>query len=421
MILISSFDPIQKNFNINYFELGLIVTIYYFFSFLGASFWSFQMSKNSRIDIIKICSIFWLVGIFFISFSKLYFMILIGSSFLGFSLESIPLITLNIIGIISNNNNKGFWNSLYWIFQGSGGVFGIFITGLLYGLYKIDWRIILCSIVLLLFIALLNIIKLVKRENELQINSDLIDTPIGIMKHDGMKFNFNQIFIFLKNKVNIVLIIYFLVYVPIIYFNNVWIQKNWIDIHNLSQSLASISMLFTSGGEFLGLIFGGFLIDKIMKKKKYSILFWLGIIVCFLSAPMFYFGYSIQWTIVNDYDNDLNFIQLCWFLFQTAIHDYDILISYLSLFIGFISISMIIPLYYTILMRENEGETLNIGINIIIILTNFGYFISPILGGILSDYMGLSFTLLLVVFLAIFLGTMYFILLLIHNRKIRKV
>lgn len=409
-IIISSFYQIQIQFQINYTLLGIIATLFYFFSFIGSIFWTFLVGRKKRENILLLGAILFGVGIFLIYYYPFsYKCILISVAAIGVGGESTTILCFNYYIENISFKNRGKSLSLYYILQGLGAVFGSFIVGVGEGIYQINWSVLLFCVGLLLFFIQILLFFNIRLHN---LKLDLKDTEIpdwNLLRPTSLKINKEIFWKIMKKKANMLIFILILFIVPMSQIHNIWLQKYWIDEHFLTQTLASISFIFTSGGEFLGLLASGFLIDRFVKKPLFQKVR-IGIISCLLSVPFFFIAYSMSWVLKENPPTGYNFIQNCWFLFTTAIKDPNVSIFYILIFSGFFVVQLIGPLIPALIIESNDEKERFLAVNLSIILINLGWVIGPVLGGFLGDLINLGFLLRLVPIIYFIAGCIFVIL-----------
>jgi MFS family permease len=185
---------------------------------------------------------------------------------------------------------------------------------------------------------------------------------------------------------------------PINGFNNIWLQKYYIEIRGLNQLMATISVVFTSGAEFLGLVLGSKITDKFSEKTPGKRLF-IGFIAALIAAPLFLIPFLLIWTLTAHPTIGMNFIEICWYMFISAMKNYQIFLSYILLFFGFFFLAFIGPIIIPALSDFNQSEHKNLAINFCLVIYYFSWVISPILGGIIGDRFSLKHIFLLAPFI----------------------
>ncbi|MHA1819836.1 MAG: MFS transporter [Promethearchaeota archaeon] len=433
-IIITSYPPIQNEYGLTNTELGFIATLYYICIFIGSLLWTYLFDKYSRRRILLIGGIFWLMGLTLISLNNQYWEILVSIILIGFGCEGVYIISINTYNDIISTQNRSRGISLLYIIQGSGAIFAILVAGIIEGQYSISWKTVISIIAVLSSIFVLSCIILMSGfskspsfkniDNKVDEYIDNLDESVNIIENKRNELYLNQgdeekgtlqnvseltdiSFISLnkkltkdlikevfRNKSNIFLYLALMIIIPINHFNNIWLQKYWIEIHHISQEMAAISITFTSGGEFLGLVIAGWLLDKRFSgnniKIKNNIYQYnkpkLGLYSLLSSIPFFTIGYFINWTIPSVEPGTMNFIQLIFYMLRMALNNFSSIgLSYATLFIGFILEQFMGPLFLTILLDCNTQKTRSLSVNVYVILVNLGWLIGPILGGYIAD------------------------------------
>jgi len=214
--------------------------------------------------------------------------------------------------------------------------------------------------------------------------------------------------VILGNKVNQLLFLILLLFTPINGFNNIWLQKYYIDTRHLNQIMATISVTFTSGAEFLGLILGGVIVDKISYKQPHK-RFLIGFISALLAVPCFYFPFVIFWRILVEPTENMNFIEICWYMFDSAISDWRIFISYTLLFFGFFFLTFIGLTILPSISEYNRKEHKTIVTDLFLTIYYISWIISPVMGGVIGDIFNLQITFLFEPFFYMIVAILFFI------------
>jgi MFS family permease len=409
-IIITSFPPIQAQYNLNNTQLGSIISVFYLFGLFGSFFWTILLGKDiSHMKTFTSGGIICIFGYLIIFFNISYGFLIFSMVLISFGGESLNIIVLNYYMENIKRERSGISVAIYFIVQGLGGMLGTFISGIFEGIYSINWNVILGAVGLLLSIFIAVIIILLKKNPRTKQSgkglnydemSELILQPLeNKITKDLLK---KTVF----NKINFSIFLFLLIFIPINLFNNIWLQKFWIEEHNLTQTMASISIIFTSAGEFLGLVVSGINTDKIKKEEnlmhaKHAAL------GSFLAAPFIFIAYLLVWEFDPIPTQNMNYIEICWFMFLNAFSDISIFFSYFFLFLGFFILQFVGPIFLIMLMKNNSSETKPLAINIAIITINIGQFIGPILGGWIGDNYGLQNTLLIVPIIYVITSVIY--------------
>jgi len=392
-LIITSFPNLAENFDLNHIELGTIVSVYYLSSIVFMFFWIYLFGKYSRQKIFLINSLVWILGIIIFGFSQHYIHLLIISAIIGCGIEASTVFILLILLQMTPNESEGKLFSFYITIQGLGALFGIFITSYFRDILNYDWSFVFIFIgffsLLWLIIAGIILIESKNVKNEI--------TPY--LEQLGYNLNLNEIKKIFNIKTNRSLVIIWLYSVPIVTFLNVWLQIYFQEYHLLSQMEASLSFIFLSGAEFLGIVFGGFLYDKYYSTKHYKKIY-IAVISSIISIPLLVFGFLIYWK-KNSLSTDIDLLSLAFDLYFFAINNTPVFVSYIILFLGFFSIALMYPFFLIIIndCNDDAGKNSMIGLQKIILI--IGNVISPVIGGFLIVNFSILITMIIVPFFMI--------------------
>jgi len=395
----------ENVFNLNNFQLGTIISVYFLMSVIFLFIWIYLFGKYSKFKIFLLSSFLWVLGSILFSFSQNYVHLLIFSAIIGCSIEASAIFVLLMLFQISPNQKQGKVLALFMIIQGAGGIFGVFLTATFEDLLGFSWNFVF------LFIGIISLIWVIM-SGVLFLKTEKFNILIEpYFEKGGYILNFKLFRESLQRKTNLNLIIIIFYSTPFIFFLNLWIQKYFHDYHSLTQMEAAISYIFLSGGEFLGIIFGGFLFDKYYSRDNYNKIFII-IFGIFLSIPLLFIGFLIFWKKPFE-SSGVGLIDIALNLFHYTFTNPLIFVSYIMLFIGFVCFGLIYPFFLILINdcnNDNEKGTI-LGIkNLIEIM---GQALSPIIGGLIAD----NFSILIVMlFVPLFL-----IIPLIHLILMRKV
>ncbi|MHA1394823.1 MAG: MFS transporter [Promethearchaeota archaeon] len=389
-LIITSFPKLQDDFDLNNFHLGTIISIYFLTSAVFIFIWIYLFGKYSKYKVFLVSSFIWTIGSILFSFSQNYVQILICSAIIGIGIESSAIIILLILFQISPKEDQGKMLSIFIGIQGAGSIFGVFLTAYVEDILSLSWNFVFLFIGILsfLWVCLSGIMLLKYKKIKIEIEPYL--------NQIGYNLNFKKFREIIKKKTNLSLIILFCYSMPFIFFFNLWLQKYFQDYHSLSQMEAAISYIFLTGGEFLGMIFGGFLYDKFYSRENYNKIY-ITIIGLAISIPLFFIGFFLFWE-KNIHISDDNLISLSLELFNFAISDSIVFLSYIMLFLGFFSFALIYPFVLIVINdcnTENEKGTM-LGMESLIEIT--GQAISPIIGGLIADFFSILIVMLLIPF-----------------------
>jgi MFS family permease len=388
-VIITSYLPIQAEYTLDNTQLGLIATIYYITTLFGTLTWTYFFQQWSKLKILSLGGMFWVLGMIIIALSSSYSLLLFGAAISGFGTEAILIVTINYFINIIPEKKRGQAVSVFFIFQGAGGLVGNIIAGITEGVYSYSWRYMIGGIALVSGVILISTIFVLQRTDKIfftETNSLVEISPDveNIFQPMKEKLTFKRLKEVLSNKVNLFIFLFLIFYGPAQHFNNVWLQKYWVDTHSLTQISASISFTFTSGAEFLGFALSGFLVDKIGVKQKYNISK-LGVLACFLSSPFLFIGYLIPWNNSMIINNESNYFLICWNMFQIAVQNPSIFGSYVMLFLGFFIIQLMGAQFFNLIITYNVPRDRPLAINLGIILIDIALLNGPIIGGLIAD------------------------------------
>jgi len=393
-LIITSFPKLEDSFNLNNFQLGFIITIYFAISCIFIFIWLYLFGKYSKFKIFLISSFFWIFGCIIFSFSQNYIHLLISAMIIGIGIESSSIFILLFIWEITPKENQGKFLSIFLAVQGAGSLFGVFITAYFEDILYLNWNYVFLFVGILSFfwicISGLVMKKFVSFDIDIKPYLDKI----------GYNFNFNSLRSTFEKKTNLYLIILFLYSVPIIFFFNLWLQKYFQDYHSLTQMEAAISYIFLTGGEFLGMIFSGILYDRFYSKENYKKIY-ISIIGIAISIPLFFIGFFIYWEKKN-YNSENNLLFLSLDLFNFAISNSTVFLCYVLLFAGFFSFALIYPFTLIVINDCNSESEKGIMLGMETIIEIIGQAVSPIIGGLIADLYSMLIVMLIVpVFLII--------------------
>lgn len=410
-IIITSYVPMQQEYHLDNTQLGLVATLYYLFNLFGSIFWTANFSKWNRTTLLAFGGIIWGFGILFLFLNTQYWQILVSISLVGFGTDAMTLVAMNSYNEIITEKNRGKAFSLLYIIQGSGGIVGIFLGGLFEGIYDFSWKSLIGIYGIIAGLSLIFTIILFKKL-KIKYGSFKFDEDINksamLLKPINKKIDKKLLKDLLRNKTNLLIFLTLIFFVPIHHLNNTWLQKYWINMHGISQTMAAISMIFTSVGIFFGLILGGWMIDKLKTKKSYKTPY-IGIIAGLISVPFFVIGFIIPWTMNTQATQNMNIIQICMYMVSSTLNNSPTLISYSALFIGFFINQLMGPLFIVIINDCNSERTKALSINVSVILINIGWLIGPVLGGYIGDLYNLGVVMLLVPIIYAITGFMFII------------
>ncbi len=388
-LIITSFPKLLISFSLNNFQLGTIVSTYFLMSAIFIFFWIYLLGKHSKVKIFLINSFIWISGTIFFSFSQNYYQLLIFSAMMGSCIESSSIIILLLLLQMISKNYQGKLFSLFLIVQGLGALFGAFITSFFADSLGYDWNFVFLFIgILSLTWTCVSALMMLKIQKLKIISAEFLEKI-------GYNVNFKTTKAILKKKTNYFLIIWWLYSVPIVFFFNLWTQIYFQDYHFLTQMEATLSYIFLSGGEFLGMIIGGWIYDKIYSKKHYKKVL-VPIIAMLLSIPLFFLGFIIFWEkgVISAPNEDLFSIAIN--LFQFAISGIRIFISYIFLFLGFLLFALIYPFFFIVINDCNNETDRSVMLGIRNLILIIGQIISPLIGGLIIDLSSILIVMLIV-------------------------
>jgi MFS family permease len=392
-LIITSFPKLAESFTLNNFQLGTIISSYFLMSAIFIFFWIYLLGKYSKVKIILINSFIWISGAILFSFSQNYYHLLIFSAIMGSCIEASSILILLILLQMISKSYEGKLFSLFLIIQGLGALFGAFITSYLAESLGYDWNYVF------LFIGGLSLIWTCVSGLMMLRFKKLKTVTTEDLDKIGYDFNLKSTKSLFKNKTNSFLIIWWLYSVPIIFFFNIWTQIYFQDYHALTQMEATLSYVFLSGGEFIGMIIGGWIYDRLYSKEHYKKIL-VPITGMVLSIPLLFIGFILFWekelSIVPNEDLFSTAINL----FGFAISSFSVFVSYVSLFMGFILFALIYPFFFVAINDCNNefNKSVMLGIRSLILIV--GQVISPLIGGLIID---LSSTLIVMLIVPIFL------------------
>ncbi|MGQ4872939.1 MAG: MFS transporter [Promethearchaeia archaeon] len=392
-IVITSFPKLQKSYNLSNTQLGIILSIYYLISGLIIFIWLYFFERYSKFKILNLNMFFWIIGCILLSFSQNYYNFIIFIIIIAIGIEASSIIILLIFFEITPNKNQGKLLSFFIAIQGFGSIFGVFITGYLEDILSLSWR---C---LFLFLGIFSLIWFLLTSIFIYKNNILKNIFLDPLVEFGYILNFRMIIKILKKKSNLGLIILLIYSIPIVFFLNLWIQKYFQEFHNLTQMEASISYIFLTGGEFLGMVVGGFLFDKyysIYHYKKY----YITIFALLIAIPLFFIGFYISWKKTY-YNSTLNLIDLGLDLLNFAFNNSNVFLSYTSLFLGFFFFAMLYPFILIVIKDCNNIKEVGVMLGIKNLIEILGQAISPFIGGLIADIFSIQVVMLVVPFFLI--------------------
>jgi len=255
-LLITSFPILELIFSLSHFQLGLIISIFYLFGLIFTFIWIYLIERKSFLKVTFIGTLIWIIGCILFSISPNYIFLLLSAAVIGLGIECTTVAALIYILNYTPKNNEGKAFSFYISIQGVGSLFGIFLTSVFSETLQLNWNFVFLFVGLLSLFVLLIIFILFKVQKV-----SLIDYRFDFEKV-GYKFEFRSFGEALKKKTNLGIFLLLILATPFFMLFNVWLQKYFQEIHNLSQMEAALTYIFLSGGEFLGMIIGGYLIDK---------------------------------------------------------------------------------------------------------------------------------------------------------------
>jgi MFS family permease len=339
--------------------------------------WIYFFGKYSKLKVFLLSSLIWTIGTILFTFSENYFQVLILSAIIGIGVESSSIMILMILFQVTSKKSEGKMLATFIGVQGAGSLFGVLITAYVEDILNLslNYIFLIIGIISLSWVCLSGFLFLrITRKNE------EIDTHLDKIKY---RFNLKKFLQIIKKRSNLALIILFLYSVPFIFFFSLWLQKYFLEIHSLSQMEAAMSYVFLTGAEFLGMIFGGFLFDKLYSKNHYKKIY-LPVVGIAIAIPLLIIGFSLSWErgAVNSADN---LIEISLNLFNFAISDSIVFISYIFLFLGFFFFAFIYPFSLLVINDCNSQEEVAPMLGMQKLLEIVGQSISPLIGGLIAD------------------------------------
>lgn len=392
-LIITSFPKFAEDLDLNNFQLGTIVSVYYLSSVCFLFVWIYLFGKYSRYKIFIANSLIWIIGSVLFGISQNYLSLLITAGILGCGIEASNVFIILILFQMVSKTAQGKTFSLFITVEGLGSLFGIFITSYFEDILNYTWNSVF------VFIGFISFIWLIV-SGTLLFNFRQVKTIISpYLEQLGYILNFKDLKNIFNKKTNRFLIILWLYSVPIVTILNIWTQKYFIDYHSVSQMEASLSFIFLSGGEFLGMVFGGLLFDKYYSEKNYNKIY-IVLISSLISIPLFIIGFSIYWR-KNSLTTDEDLISLALNLFIFALENYIIFTSYIVLFLAFFCFAIMYPFFLIIINDCNNESAKNSMIGMRNITKIIGLTISPLIGGLIIDNFSILITMLIVPFFLI--------------------
>lgn len=372
--IIASFPSIQYDFTLTNVQLSLISAVFYLFSFVFTYLWIYLSGKYSNRLVFLIGGAFWILPLFYFPYIQSYAVLILVVALIGIGTESVPVLLTNYLVSLKLTKQFARVYSFQAIVQGAGGVFGTLLVILVQKFNNSNWghTFIITAIVSCILFLITYFIMFLKFKKE---------NPKGF-ENQKYIFNWNKIKELFKNRVNLLIVMWFLIAVPFIPFLNIWTQLYFINEHGVSQEVAIITFIYLSGIEFLGYISAGMITDY-FKRKNNKAFKSLGFYAIGLSGIFFLLALLIPWeleSVVGD-----NFIELCFNLLITVLSDFKITISYIFFTFAFFSYTFIDPYTASIAEYYNNNENKQIMLNINKSITALGYLVGPIIGGFIAD------------------------------------
>lgn len=386
-LIITSFPKLSATFSLSNLQLGTIISIYYLTSIIFIFYWLYLFKKyRSPYKVFLVSSFLWVLGSIFFGFSQNYLLLLIFAAIIGAGIESTTIYSLLILFKISTKSSQGKIFSLFISIQGIGSLFGAFITSYFEDVLNFSWGFVF------VFIGLISCIYLI-------ISGLLLTKYRGLedfenFKKIGYDLKLRDFRKVLNKKTNQFLVIIWIYSTPIIFILNTWTQKYFLNFHGLSQMEASLSYIFLSGGEFLGMMVGGLFFDSLYSDKHYKKIY-IAIAGTLISIPLLLMGFFIPWT-KESLTQKQDVLNIAFNLFSFALQNSVVFFSYITLFFGFFSFAVIYPLFLILINDCNEEEDKSTMISLRNFLMITGQIVSPFIGGILIDTFSILFTLVIV-------------------------
>ncbi len=403
-IIVTSFPLFQHEFSLNLTQLGLIATCYYLFAFIGSIAWTFLNGRISRLHIFCIGGFIWTSFTILLSFANSYLILIVMIGVIGFGSESTTVIIWNEMIELSTDINRGKNQSYYLVVNGIGTIIGWIATGIIEGSYGYSWNVPL-EIVGLFSLSLVCVLILILHKNVNRYTQSSPGTFSIYLQKMQLKPDWKLIKETLSNKINVLLVLLCLIFLPINSNLSTWLQQFFIQSRQFSQSMASIAIVFVFSAAFLAQIVGGFIIDRYFHHSSRSKI-GLGIAVTFISAPLFLPVFIIPWEMPVLGQN-LNYFELAIQMGIEALGDPNVFWSFICLFIGFFIssfLSIIVPL---VLASSNSPRTRTLAFNLFIIVFNSAWILGPVLGGATGDSIGLNVVFLLEPMVLIIIGLIF--------------
>ncbi len=405
-VIITSFPLMQLEYGLTLTDLGLVATVYYTCAFIGSIMWTSLTGRMSRLGIFGIGGYLWSCGTILILFSNSYTVLLLLSGIIGLGVESTTLMILNAIIDASTPSNRGRRQSYFWIINGAGTIFGWIFTGILEGIYAFNWKIPL----LLIGIFALGSTSLVSLvlNSQIQKNKNFTRAPgftTFFQKMEG-KLTKSLLRDTLTNPINVLLFVISIIFFPFNSNNNIWLQQYFIQVHELTQPMATIAIVFTSGAELLGLLFGGWFIDKFLHETPYKRI-GLAVALTLVNAPLFFFGFLIPWQMASGLGGNQGYIELGFSMVMDALQNPSIFFAFTLLFFGFFALTILSIIVPLAVADYNSPRTRTLALNIMIITFNGGWIVGPILGGYIGDVYGLQILFLIEPFIFMTIGLLF--------------
>ncbi len=414
-VIITSYPLILHEYNLTFTDLGLIATIYYTCAFIGSILWTSLTGRMSRLGIFGIGGCIWSCGTIFIIISNSYVSLLILSGIIGLGVESTTLMILNAIIDTSSPTNRGRRQSYFWIINGVGTIFGWIFAGILEGIYSFNWKIPLILIGIFALIATLLVSRVFN--SQVQKSKNIVEQSgltTFFQQMDG-KVTKSMLRDVLTNPINCLLLVACLIFFPFNSNNNIWLQQYFISVHELTQPMATIAIVFTSGGEFLGLLIGGWFIDKYLQKIPHKRL-GLAIILTIVNAPLFFFAFYIPWQMASGVGANTGYIDLIISMVTEALQDPNIFLAFILMFFGFFVLTILSIIVPLAIIDYNSPRTRTLSLNLMIITFNSGWIIGPILGGYIGEVYGLKALFLIEPFIFLIIGFLFVIMFIVAKK-----
>jgi len=387
-LIITSFPELGSTFELNNFQLGTLISLYFLTSAIFIFIWIRLFGKYSKFKIFIISSIIWISGTIFISFSENYPTLLISSCIIGIGIESSAIIILLILFQITPKENQGKILSIFMAAQGAGGIFNVFLTAYFEDILNLEWNFIFFFIGGISLLWFIITVLMLAKFKQLKV---IIIPSLEKIRYD---FNAKMLKRIIRKKTNLNLIILLMYSVPIVFFFSLWIQLYYIDYHSLTQMEAAISYIFLTGGEFLGMIIGGLLYDKVHSGSNYKKIY-IAFIGLLISIPLLAIGFLIFWE-KNHLNTQNNLISLVINLLDYVLKDIAAFSSYVMLFIGFFSFAFIYPFFLILINDCNDENDKGTMIGFRNLIEIIGQGISPLIGGFIADIFSISVVLVMV-------------------------